>query len=58
MPKMFGESNFNAIMLRTVEYNICAPALLNLLNSLRKSDQMLGNPRILSLCPNHTLSLM
>ena len=29
-----------------------APVLLNLLNSLRKRDKMLGKPRILSLFPN------
>ena len=34
------------------ESNIRAPELLNLLNSLRKSDKMLGKPRILSLLPN------
>ena len=31
---------------------ICAPVLLNLLNSLRKGNKMLGKPRILSLFPN------
>ena len=34
--------------------NIRAFALLNLLNSLRKRDKMLGKPRILSLFPNST----
>ena len=34
------------------EYNIHALVLLNLLNSLRKRDKMLGKPRILSLFPN------
>ena len=32
-----------------MESNICAPVSLNLLNSLRKRDKMLDNPRILSL---------
>ena len=32
--------------------NIRAPILLNLLKSLRKSDKVLGKPRILSLFPN------
>ena len=32
--------------------NIRALVLLNLLNSLRKRDKMLGKPRILSLFPN------
>ena len=34
------------------ESNIRALVLLNLLNSLRKRDKMLGKPRILSLFPN------
>ena len=34
------------------ESNICALVLLNLLNSLRKRDKMLGKPCILSLFPN------
>ena len=32
----------------SVESNIGAPVLLNLLNSLRKSDKMLNKPHILS----------
>ena len=32
--------------------NICAPVLLNLLNSLRKRDKMLSKPHILSLFLN------
>ena len=35
-----------------MESNIRAPVLLNLLNSLRKRDKMLGKPRILSLFLN------
>ena len=35
-----------------MESNICAPALLYLLNLLQKSDRMLGEPRILSFFPN------
>ena len=35
-----------------MESNIRAPVLLNLLNSLRKRDKMLGKPCILCLLPN------
>ena len=35
-----------------IESNIRAPVLLNLSNSLRKKDKMLGKPRILSLFLN------
>ena len=35
-----------------IDFNIRAPVLLNLLNSLRKIDKMLGKPRTLSLLPN------
>ena len=35
-----------------MESYIRAPVLLNLLNSLRKRDKMLGKPPILSLFPN------
>ena len=35
-----------------IESNIRAPALLKLVNLLRKRDKMLGNPHILSLFPN------
>ena len=35
-----------------IESTIHALLLLNLLNTLRKSDNMLGKPRILSLFPN------
>ena len=34
------------ILGETKEFNIRAPVLLNLLNSLRKRDQMLGKPRL------------
>ena len=43
---MIFQSNLNDIGL--IESNIRALVLLNLLNSLRKSDEMLGKPRILS----------
>ena len=42
--------NFNVMWLK--KFNIRAPVLLNLSNSLRTSDKMLGKPRILSLFPN------
>ena len=35
-------------MSYAIESNICALVLFNLLNSLRKSDKMLGKPRIIS----------
>ena len=35
----------------SIESNIRTSVLLNLLNSLRKSDNMLGKPRILSNFP-------
>ena len=41
-------SLFTALMQH---YNIRALVLLNLLNSLRKRDKMLGKPRFLSLFP-------
>ena len=43
-------SNFNVMW--SIETNIHAPVLLNLLNLLRKRDKMLGKPHILSLFPN------
>ena len=36
-------------VINKIESNIRVPVLLNLLNSLRKRDKMLGKPRILSL---------
>ena len=44
-------SNVNAMW--KIESNNRAPVLLNLLNSLRKSDKIRGKPRILSLFPTH-----
>ena len=44
------QSNLYVIWL--IESNIHAPVLLNLSNSLRKNDKMLGKPRILSLFLN------
>ena len=39
-----------------MESNIRALELLNLLNSLRKRDKMLGKPRILSLFPTRLIN--
>ena len=41
--------NFNVMWL--IESYIRAPVLLNLFNSLQKSDNMLGNPHILKFSP-------
>ena len=41
------QSNFNVMI--SIESNIRAPALLNVSNSLRKSDKMFSKPRILLL---------
>ena len=49
-PEMNLQSNLNVIW--SIESNIRAIVLLNILNSLRKRDKMLGKPRILSLFPN------
>ena len=45
-------SHQNPILSILMPSNIRAPALLKLLNSLRKRDKMLGESRILSLFPN------
>ena len=52
-PKMCFHDDFYVI--RKIESNIHAPVLnnlLNVLNSLRKSDKMWGKPNILLLFPN------
>ena len=53
-PKMRCLSIFNVLLKR--ESYIRAPGLLNDLNSLRKNDNILGKPRILSLSPTHLIN--
>ena len=44
--------NMFTVMLNRILADILAPALLNLLNLVRKSVKMFGKPHILSLFPN------